>query len=589
MFLERAAPTTGDEDGHQTATFPAALRDVQLQWGLRIPLRDGIALNATAYLPRGRSEPGPAIFTLTPYIGQSWHAQAMYFAAHGYPFLSVDVRGRGNSEGTFRPLINEAEDAYDVVEWIAQQPFCNGKVAMWGGSYSGHTQWAAARKLPAHLATIVPVASPYLSVDFPIRNNIAKPYLMKWLTLVWGRAAQERLFWNNEHFWSARFRQWFESGAPFRNLDSQLGMPSPVFQEWLSHPEQDEYWDRYNPTQEEYAKISIPVLTITGSYDGDQLGALKHYREHLKHAPAEVAASHYLVIGPWDHAGTREPKQEFCGLRVGSESMVDLDRLHAQWYAWTMERGSRPEFLRKQVAYYVMGAERWRYADSLDAITARSETLYLQSTGNPNDVFCSGLLGHEPPPQCAAGWYRYDPRDTQLAAIESTVDPESRVDDRMIHASAGRHLIYHSPPFSADTEISGFFRLIVWLGIDRPDTDFRASVYEVGLGSNSVLLTSQSIRARYRESLRQPKLVSTTEPLRYDFDGFMFISRQIKRGHRLRLVIGPVNSIYMQKNYNAGGVVAAESVADACPVTVRLFHDAQYPSALYVPMASPEC
>lgn len=562
--------------------------DVQLQWGVKIPLRDGIHLNATAYLPMNRAEPAPAIFTLTPYIGQSWHAQAMYFAEHGYAFLSVDVRGRGNSEGVFRPLINEADDAHDIVEWIAGQPYCNGKVAMWGGSYSGHTQWGAARKCPTHLATIVPVASPYVSVDFPIRNNIPKPYLMKWLTLVWGRASQDRLFWNNDHFWASRFRQWFESGAAFKTLDSRLGSPSAVFQEWLSHPEQDGYWDAYNPTAEEYAKISIPILTITGSCDGDQLGALRHYREHLKHATAAAGARHCVIIGPWDHAGTREPKREFCGLSVGPESLVDLGQLHREWYAWTMQGGPRPQFLRKRVAYYVMGAERWRYADSLEAVTAQSEPLYLQSSGNPSDLFCSGLLSREPPSHGSSDWYRYDPRDTSLAELESSMDPESRVDDRMLYASAGKRLVYHSAPYAADTEISGFFRLVAWLAIDRPDTDFRASVYEVALGGNSILLTSQCIRARYRESLRQARLVRTQEPLRYDFDNFMFVSRQIKKGHRLRLVIGPVNSIYMQKNYNGGGVVADESMEDASPVMVRLFHDMQHPSALNVPLGHPE-
>src|SRR5271155_4797908 len=106
---------------------------VHMQWGVKIPLRDGVRLNATLYIPKTHATPSPAIFTLTPYIGQTYHDVGMYFAEHGYPFLTVDVRGRGNSEGSFRPLIQEAQDGYDVVEWLAKQPYCNGKISMWGG------------------------------------------------------------------------------------------------------------------------------------------------------------------------------------------------------------------------------------------------------------------------------------------------------------------------------------------------------------------------------------------------------------------------------------------------------------------------
>src|ERR1700683_421849 len=143
--------------------------DVQMSWGIQIPMRDGTRLSATLYLPKTDSAPSPVVFTLTPYIGQTYHHVAAYFAERGLPFLTVDVRGRGNSEGTFNPLIQEAHDGHDIVEWLAHQPYCNGKVAMWGGSYAGYDQWATVKEGPPHLATIAPVASPYIGVDFPIR------------------------------------------------------------------------------------------------------------------------------------------------------------------------------------------------------------------------------------------------------------------------------------------------------------------------------------------------------------------------------------------------------------------------------------
>jgi predicted acyl esterase len=113
-------------------------------------------------------------------------------------------------------------------------------------------------------------------------------------------------------------------------------------------------------------------------------------------------------------------------------------------------------------------------------------------------------------------------------------------------------------------------------------------LFDVGDDGSSVYLAQQVSRARYREGLRVEKLIDTTEPLRYDFDRFFFVSRRIARGHRLRLMIGPNHSIYWQKNYNSGKPNAEETMQDARPVTVKLFHDAAHPSALYVPIGHAE-
>ena len=171
--------------------------DYDLQWGAKIPMRDKIELNATLYLPKtpdGSSSKTPVIFTLTPYISDTYHARGAYFASHGYVFALVDVRGRGNSSGEFEPFANEPRDGHDVVEWLAKQPFCDSKVAMWGGSYAGFDQWATAKEFPPHLATIVPAAAAHPGLDYPSYNNIGLTYDMQWFTLTSGHTAQDHLF-----------------------------------------------------------------------------------------------------------------------------------------------------------------------------------------------------------------------------------------------------------------------------------------------------------------------------------------------------------------------------------------------------------
>jgi len=560
---------------------------VDWQWGVKIPLRDGVRLNATLYRPAGQSEPRPCVFTLTPYIAESYHDRGMYFAAHGYPFLTVDVRGRGNSEGSFHPFLQEAKDGYDIVEWLAKQPYCNGKISMWGGSYAGYDQWATAKELPPHLATIVPVASPAAGVDFPGRGNIPYPYDVQWLTFTAGHTSQGRIF-GDDAFWVGAILRWIESGTSFRSLDTFVGIPSAIFQEWTSHPDQDAYWDAYNPTAQQYAQLSLPILTITGMYDDDQPGALAHYRRYMQATSAQGRARHFLVIGPWDHPGTRTPKQEFLGLKFGPASLVDLPQLHLDWYRYTMENGPRPEFLRKAVAYYVTGAERWRYADTLEAVTASSRPFFLDSNGGgPRTLYSAGGLAPDHPGRNAPDRYRYDPHDVSVEKIESQSNRDVVTDQQVALANDAK-VVYVSAPFAQDQELSGFFRLEVWISIDQPDTDLSVTVSEIDPAGTVTPLSSDLMRARYRESMRSPRLVTTKEPLRYDFNRFTFASRQVRKGSRLQLVVSRADPFSYEKNYNSGGVVADETMKDARPVTVEIFHDAKRPSALYVPVAAAE-
>jgi len=568
----------------------AAAFDLQL--GVKIALRDGVNLSASVYLPRRLRAPTPCVVTLTPYNRDPFHEQAVFFAKKGLPFVVVDVRGRGNSEGTFLPYKQEAADGHDVVEWLAAQSYCNGKVAMWGASYLGYAQWATAKQFPPHLATIIPVAAPYIGVDFPMRNNIFYPFVVQWITFVSGRTCQSRLLSDTAH-WAEICRHWHESGRPFRELDTVFGDQSAVFQEWLAHPQLDEYWDAYNPTADQYARLDIPILTVTGSYDDDQPGALEHYKRHMQQASPSARSRHYLIIGPWDHLRTGMPSRTFGGLTLGAASVIDMGNLQAEWFAWTLQNGPKPEFLRKAVAYYLMGAEQWRYADTLDEVTREYHEMFIDSKCNATDIFHSGVLA-DTPGTGGSDTYTYDPRDASgpEVAAEVSADAGSVVDQRGVIALRGKAFVYHSAPLAKETDICGFFKLFAWISIDCPDTDFYVSIYEITFDGSSIRLSSDAMRARYRRSFRSPVLISIREPLLYTFDRFTFVARRVPRGHRLRLVVAPVgrlvDSIFTEKNYNAGGIVAEESCEEGRPVTVRLFHDDVRRSMLSVPMGHPD-
>lgn len=566
--------------GDSTSAPDGAYR---LQWGVRIPLRDGVELNATLYRPPRLDDPLPAVVTMTPYISDTYHERGRYFAQNGYVFLTVDVRGRGNSAGVFEPFLHMSEDGYDVVEWIAAQPWCNGKVGMWGGSYAGQNQWATLKARPPHLATIAPAAAVHLGVDFPGVHNIFYAYNMQWLTFTSGRTPNTHLF-QDDAFWDDKFKQLFIQHRPFQELDALVGNLSPTFQQWLAHPEAPAYWNQFLPSAADYAGFDIPILTITGHFDGDQPGAMHYYRQHMQHGAAAAIASHYLIIGPYDHAGTRTPSATVGGLTFDAAALLDLNALHKAWYDWTMKGGERPAFLQQRVAYYVVGQEKWRYADSLEAIGATPRRYYLFAGADARrDVFHSGhlleTLQDSPPAS-----YIYDPLDTRSAGRDSRPEPDYLLSQRLALALQGDGLIFHSTPLPQAVTMVGWLRLSAWLSLDTPDTDFYAAVYEITVEGQSVKLGDALLRARYRHSLVKAELVTPGAIERYDFDTFWFHARELGQGSYLRLVLTAPNTLHLMKNYNSGGVVAEETDADARTAHVTLYADAQHPSYLELPI-----
>lgn len=206
---------------------------------------------------------------------------------------------------------------------------------------------------------------------------------------------------------------------------------------------------------------------------------------------------HYLIIGPWDHPGTRTPNREFGGLAFGEASLLDLNKLHAEWYDWTLKDGARPELLQQRVAYFLAGAEEWKYAESLDAIATQTRRLYLSShDGRAGDVFHSGHLRETLPTDSTPDSYVYDPLDVRPAELEREDGEACLTDQRTALNLFGNGLVHHSAPFEVDTEIAGQVRLVVWIAIGVPDTDFRATLYEILPDGRSIQLTRAWMRAR---------------------------------------------------------------------------------------------
>lgn len=560
--------------------------DLRYQFGVRIPMRDGVELSAHIYRPADQQEPLPVLMTKTPYLADSAHEDAAYYAKRGYVVALVDARGRGHSGGVFRAFEDHGRDGHDVVEWLAKQPWCNGKVGMFGGSYNGFGQWTTLRELPPHLATIVPTASVGFGVDFPLWFNISYTYSLRWLTFVSGRSTNQGVF-GDDAFWRALWERYWKGETSFRELDAVAGNPSDSFRTWVEHETLDDYYLQRLPAAEHYARIEIPILTITGHYDDDQPGALYYYREHMRHGSASGKRRHYLLIGPWDHGGTRRPRKEIGGLEFHDASLVDMKERHVQWFDWTLKGETRPEWLTDRVVYYLAEAGEWRAEPSLEATTSGYRELFLSSDGRADSVFHSGSL--ESAPRGGPDSYRLDPRDERLLQYDGWIVSQPRLVDRDDGVPPdGASLVYHSAPLETDLELAGRPRLTAYLSMDVPDTDLSVRLFEVRPDGSTVFLTHTAMRARYRTSRTEAELVEPGAVEAYEFDDFYWFARTLRKGSRLRLVIGGLLGSSWQHNFQSGKPIADETAADARVGTITLYHDDARPSTLELPIAVPD-
>ncbi|MEM9388195.1 MAG: CocE/NonD family hydrolase [Pseudomonadota bacterium] len=556
----------------------------------RVSAPDGLSLSATVWKPAATGKV-PAVLVVTPYISDEAHGRARHYADRGYAMVSLDRRGRGDSDGVPQVFTDVGPDACAVIDWIRRQPWSDGRIAMRGGSYRGMTQWMTARHCPDALVTLIPTASAYPGEDFPrVGPHGTYAYLTRWLALTHGRTGNTQLF-SDDEYWERKFADAHRRYLPFAQLDRFVGAPSTQFQQWVEGLSALPDFAHLTPTEAQYAKMELPVLTITGHYDGDQPGALRYYREHVASASPAAAAEHFLVIGPWDHGDTRRPTAELGSSEVvafGENSVFDMDQFNLDWFDWRFGRGSKPDFLKDRVAYYLTGANRWVYASSLDAVSERTRTFYLEAEAfEAYEGFRSGQLVDGPAEASAVHTIKSDPLDVSALEITQTHQFDLIAGGEIDDPSPGyleQTLTFHSPRLAAPMRVAGQLRLTLYLAMDTPDADLVARVWAVLPDSTVRLLGTDTVRARFRTGA--PKLVTPGAIEPYVFERFFWQARELPEGAQIRLTVGPLNDPTMQKNFNTGGRLGFETAQDARVATIQLHHDAQYPSRLEVPLAA---
>ncbi|HET9711137.1 MAG TPA: CocE/NonD family hydrolase, partial [Pyrinomonadaceae bacterium] len=330
---------------------------VQIEQGVSVKMRDGIALEADVYRPVS-DEKFPVLLERTPYDRSGAAATANVLASHGYIVVLQDTRGRYASGGDFYPFRDESFDGYDTVEWAARLDRSNGKVGMFGGSYVGATQMLAAMAAPPHLISIFPYVTASEYYDGWTYQSGA---LMQWFTSSWTSGlATDTL--RRQAQKTQTPRDWTKQ-LPLETYPilktPELSTLAPYFKDWLAHERDDAYWRKWK-VSDHYSEMSVLGLHGAGWHDLFLKGSIKNYVGLHEHAATpDARAGQRLIIGPWAHAPT-SPEGKVGDVAFGKTAVLDMTATALKWFDYSL-KGIKNEFATAApVRLFIMGDNIWR-------------------------------------------------------------------------------------------------------------------------------------------------------------------------------------------------------------------------------------
>ncbi len=557
----------------QQPTAPAAREPARYEIDDHALIRtvDGATLSAIVVRPKRSAARLPALLTLDIYTDPAAYVERCEDAVdHGYVGVIADTRGKRLSPGPIVPYEHEAADADAVIEWIAKQPWSNGKVGMRGGSYSGFSAWAATKHLPAALKTIAVSAAAIPGFGLPMYDNVFLNANYGWVFYVTDNKLLDQKTYDDSRRWEQLPLKWFESGRPYRDIDRIDGMPNPLLQRWLDHPAFDAYWQAMVPWKSDFARIDIPVLTITGYYDDGQISALEYVRQHYRYNPR---AEDYVIIGPYDHFGTHRAKKAevLRGYPIDPIAQFSTPELVYQWMDYVLRGGPKPALLADRVNFEVMGASLWEHAPSLERMASARLPLYFSDARQADQASPAGhyRLTRVPPPAGEVIEQSVDLADRKMQT-NSHYYPDPIIEKTLERPT---ELIFISEPFAEGAIVSGAFTGNLDVTLNRRDADLGVTVFQQLPDGRLFHLAYWLGRASLATDREARRLLVPGRATRIPFMTSV-VSRRLVPGSRLLVLLDVNKNQYAEVNYGTGGGVSRESVADAGkPLKVRWHAD----------------
>jgi putative CocE/NonD family hydrolase len=606
-------------EGKVTERYEGSAQEygVECLSNVMIPMRDGVSMATDLYFPahNGKRAEGrfPIILERTPYDKAAARnaANGAYFARRGYVCAIQDVRGRFASEGEWYPFALEAPDGYDTVEWLAAQPWANGKVGTMGGSYCGSDQSALATLNPPHLSTMIVAVGASNYYHASMRQNGALElrffiYAMRMATTSKEALANPALRAALTELY-AQAGQWL-TRTPYKAGSSALRL-LPTYEQWvmdiLTHGNYDDYWRQRGYAISEYYEehADVPTLYLGGWYDSYARATCENYIALSKRKQSRQV----LLMGPWTHGGWEVTHAG--DLDFGTHSQINYNDLRLAWFDHFL-KGMQTEVADwSPVKIFVMGSGsgrrtydgridhggRWRDAEDYPLPETQFTPYYLHVGG--------ALSPSTPEAKAEPSRYTFDPRSPVptigggISAADPIMQPggydqRGRLElfgirDTLPLNARNDVLSFQTAPLDRDVEISGPLTIRLFAASSALDTDFTAKLidlhppsvdYPSGLAIN---ISDSILRARYRNGWDKPALLTPGEIYEFEFQLYP-TSNIFRAGHSIRLDISSSNFPRFDVNPNTGGPLGQERRLELAHQTI--YHDSEHPSHIVLPL-----
>lgn len=537
---------------------------VNVQHDIQIPMPDGVLLGADLYTPRSRRL-FPTLLLRTPYgrsarvgpSGMMMSFVAQRFAERGYNLLVQDTRGRFGSQGEFVPFVDEASDGRATLEWIERQDWFNGLLGMWGASYMGYAQWAAATGAsPALKALVLAVCGSNMPVSFMNQGAFGLDTTLRWMYEL--EAMSQRTWMRSllglgsmAPFVMERRLQAAADHLPLQDVDRLVtGKPVAFYQEWLKHPSlEDPFWQAADHSSN-VGNVTAAVHFISGWYDLFLRDLLADYA-----AMRQGGQQPYVTIGPWYHM---HPDLSQENLRQG-----------IAWFDASL-KGDRRNLRQAPVRVYVMGANEWREYPAWPP-QAEMRSFYLHPEGH---------LASEPlPDEAEPDTYTYDPHDPTPSLGGPLLNLSAGPTDNRPLEARQDVLTYTSPILDAPLDVIGPVRATLYVRSDRQCTDFFARLCDVSPTGVSTNLCDGFLRLNLGNG--EPQADGS---LQIELDMWATAHRFLP-GHRLRLLV--CSGAHPRFARNPGNGLSLTETTELLPARQAVYHDSQHPSAVFLPVVAP--